>query len=618
MIMKKLVLACFLFCISLLAAGLGHSASLYFPHVVTSTPWQTEIAVINTSAQEVTGTLTGRSDTGLVRDTKPVTLSPHGRRQIIVANEFANHTDIGYIVFDSSSAAVEGYTKFSREGYYRAAIPAVKEVNSSGTLYIPHIASDADWWTGVSLVNTTATPKVLTITFNNDQSRQITLAANQHWIFNVAQEFFNNQPQPDIKSAVITNASGVIGLELFGSLGWGTQLEGVLLSDKTTSTIYYPHVAGNEWWTGIVAYNPSVSECRMTIRPYKADGTILSSQEIPISGKGKYVGAVANLNLPAETAWFKIDSTSPITGFELFGTLDGAQLAAYAEGSGSGAKAGVFAKIEKAGWTGIAFVNTEAASANVTLTAYADMGGSPIATRPLSVGGYAKVVNDPAVIFTEDISSATYIAYTSDKNVVGFQLNGSSDGTMLDGLPGLAGGGNVPAVYASFAGSGLYAWNGSTWTQINPTVPAGMVASESTLYASFTGSGLYAWNGSTWTQINPTVPAGMTASGSTLYASFTGAGLHAWNGSTWAQINPTVPEGMAASESTLYASFTGSGLHAWNGSTWTQINPTVPAGMAASGSTLYASFAGAGLHAWNGSTWTQINPTTPAFVVAGF
>jgi hypothetical protein len=29
--------------------------------------------------------------------------------------------------------------------------------------------------------------------------------------------------------------------------------------------------------------------------------------------------------------------------------------------------------------------------------------------------------------------------YSSDRNVVGFQLNGSSDGMMLDGLPGLAG-----------------------------------------------------------------------------------------------------------------------------------------------------------------------------------
>jgi hypothetical protein len=310
-------------------------------------------------------------------------------------------------------------------------------VNTSD-IFISHIASNADWWTGVSLVNTTSETKELTITFNNGQTRNITLNANEHKAFSI-RSLFNDQPQPDIESAVITHASGVIGLELFGSSGWGTQLEGILLTDKTTSTIYYPHVASDDsWWTGIVAYNPSVSICTITITPYSAQGTALPSSTFPIAGKGKYVGAVANLDLPAQTAWFKIDSTNnPFTGFELFGTTDGQQLGAYAGGGGTGAKTGVFPKIEKnGGWTGIAFVNTEANAASVTLLAYNDA-GALVATQVLQVPGHAKVVNNPELIFSQDISGATYIAYSSDRNVVGFQLNGSSDGMMLDGLPAL-------------------------------------------------------------------------------------------------------------------------------------------------------------------------------------
>ncbi|MCX5825953.1 MAG: hypothetical protein NTY86_21385, partial [Deltaproteobacteria bacterium] len=204
-------------------------------------------------------------------------------------------------------------------------------------------------------------------------------------------------------------------------------------------TIYYPHVASNDyWWTGIVAYNPSALACTITITPYSAQGTPLSPLIRSIPGKGKYIGTVTDLGLPSQTAWFKIDSTRPLTGFELFGTVDGNQLAAYAKQSGTGAKAGVFAKIEKNGWTGIAFVNTEASLASVTLTAYTD-NGTAVATQVLPVGGHAKVVNLAEDIFSQDIRSATYIAYSSDRNVVGFQLNGTSDGTMLDGLPGLAG-----------------------------------------------------------------------------------------------------------------------------------------------------------------------------------
>ncbi len=284
-------------------------------------------------------------------------------------------------------------------------------------------------------MNTTSATKELTITFNNGQTVPYTLNANEHKAFTIA-SLFNNQPQPDIQSAVITNASGVIGLELFGSNGGGNQLDGILLTDDTASTIYYPHVASdNIWWTGIVAYNPSDSACTITITPYSAQGTLLSPTTLSIAGKGKYIGLVSDLGLPAQTAWFKIDSTQPLTGFELFGTFDGNQLAAYA---GSGAKTGVFAKIEKNGWTGIAFVNTEASAASVTLTAYND-NGTAVATQVLPVGGYAKVVNMAETIFSQDISSATYIAYSSDRNVVGFQLNGTSDGTMLDGLPALAG-----------------------------------------------------------------------------------------------------------------------------------------------------------------------------------
>jgi arabinogalactan endo-1,4-beta-galactosidase len=420
------------------------ATQLYFPHVATSIPWQTEIAIINTGNQTVTGTLMGLSDGGVLRETKPVTLSGRGRTQIIVANEFTNHTDIGYIIFDTASDTVEGYTKFYWEGVYRAAIPAVKEVKNTSEIYISHIASNADWWTGISLVNTTSATKQLTITFNfsnsnNNQSRSITLNANEHRAYDIARDFFNNQPQPEIESAVITNASGVIGLELFGNSGGSNHLDGILLTGNTTSTIYYPHVAGNnEWWTGIVAYNPSASVGTMTVTSYKTDGTFLFSQDLPIAGKGKYVGTVAELGLPDQAAWFKIGSTISLTGFELFGTIDGTQLAAYAGGGGTGARAGVFPKIETDGWTGIAFVNTEAAEASVILTAYSD-NGNVVATKLLPpVGGHAKVVNNPEQIFTpQDISTATYIAYTSDRNIVGFQLNGSADGTMLDGLPGM-------------------------------------------------------------------------------------------------------------------------------------------------------------------------------------
>lgn len=434
--MKKLILASLLLSTVLLPTGLAYAAPLYFPHAATSLPWQTEIAIINTSSdQTVTGTLRAFNDEGLLIETKDVTLSARGRRQITVADEFALHTAIRYIIFDTDSDAVQGYMKFYQQGIDRAAIPAVKEVNTSD-IYIPIINSSANWWTGLILLNTTSTTKELTITFNTGQIAHYTLNANQHRAFPI-ESLFNYEPQPSIQSAVITNASGIIGLEVVGD-NFGA-LCGIPFTGNTTSTLYFPYVtAADGWWTGIAAYNPSASACTITITPYDAQGNPFSPQTFYVAGKQTFMGVASALGLPAQTAWLKIDSTQPLTGLELFGNTYLHQIAAYAGVFGTGLKTGVFAEIEKNGWTGIYFVNTEATAASVILTAYNDI-GTAVATRVLSVGGHANVVNFPEDIFSQDISSATYIAYSSDRSIVGFQLNSSSDGVMLDGLPVLAG-----------------------------------------------------------------------------------------------------------------------------------------------------------------------------------
>ena len=85
---------------------------------------------------------------------------------------------------------------------------------------------------------------------------------------------------------------------------------------------------------------------------------------------------------------------------------------------------------------GIAFVNIENSPAAVTMTAYDDT-GNVIDTETVTINAYAKVANAAPNLFSQDISNATYISYSSDREVVGFQLNGSSDNMMLDALPGM-------------------------------------------------------------------------------------------------------------------------------------------------------------------------------------
>ena len=410
------------------------TALLYFPRTDTAGGWQTEIALVNTSIhQYLTGYLEKFSRAGRSAGTTSFVLYPHGRMTMAVTGEDVSHISAG---FNADPGIIQGYARLYRNGVCRAAVPAVTRVNT-GELLIPHIASNDRWWTGISLMNTGPDPTDITLTFNDGRSIVRSIAGDGQTAFTIAQ-LFDGQSQPGIKSGTISNDGGIVGLVLFGTHN-GSQLEGVRLSDETFSTLYFPHVADNAtWWTGVAVYNPADSECGITISAYSQAGDLLSVSSDVIPGRENLVRTTSALGLPASAAWFKIEAATPITGFALYGTRDGNQLAAYGVNGQDGTNRGVFAGIERDGWTGIVLVNTETEAADITLTAYLD-NGMPMAIEKIHLGAYARVMGLAESIFAEDISDASYIAFVSTGNLVGLQLNGTADGVMLDGLPVLFG-----------------------------------------------------------------------------------------------------------------------------------------------------------------------------------
>ncbi|OPY79365.1 MAG: Fibronectin type III domain protein [Syntrophorhabdus sp. PtaU1.Bin153] len=91
--------------------------------------------------------------------------------------------------------------------------------------------------------------------------------------------------------------------------------------------------------------------------------------------------------------------------------------------------------------------------------------------------------------------------------------------------------------------------SGSTTTDTGSgSTTTDTVASGSVLYAYFGSSGIWAWNGSTWSQISPSDPQSMVVSGSLLYVDFGSSGTWRWNGSTWSQISPSDPQSMVVSD----------------------------------------------------------------------
>ena len=191
-----------------------HLNLLYYPHVASGGTWETEICAINTGSENIEGVFRAYTDEGIsASDDIAVALGAYERREITVGEEFTDPSSIGYIIFESDSENVVGYTKFYILGKYRAALPAVSQPNS-GDFYIPHVASNSAWWTGVGLVNTNSSARQLTFTFNNGMTRAISLAPKEHKSLTIG-SLFGGQTPADIESATVTGGDGVVGLELF-------------------------------------------------------------------------------------------------------------------------------------------------------------------------------------------------------------------------------------------------------------------------------------------------------------------------------------------------------------------------------------------------------------------
>ncbi len=406
--------------------------SLYFPVVRGGSDWKTDICIINPSAHEsLRGVLKGYNKFGEeISEPVCIFLPPHGRKEVTGGNIFNTPEDSAYSILESCNEAV-GYIKLTKEGAGRAAVPAVSKI-AAGDRFLSHIASNQKWETEITLLNTTTASREVTLAFNNGESKSIALPARGQATFTIA-SLFGGLRQPTINAGVLTDADGVIGVQLFQK---EDQLFGILLEDSAGTTVYYPHTVTSERWaTGIIAYSPASSPITATITAYSSQGIPLLSESVVIDTRTRFSGTISSWGLPSTTAWCAVESENSISGLEaLFNT--GTMQAAGINGLGKGSTEGILPSLEKNGWTGLAIVNVGSEAATVDLTAHNDR-GEVVAMLEISLDGHAKVQGVAEKLFSLDVSGATYLRYSSDGEIVAIQTNGSSDGTMLDALPSL-------------------------------------------------------------------------------------------------------------------------------------------------------------------------------------
>ncbi len=417
--------------------------TLYFPYISSTLGDKNYVGVINTDwPLNLFGKLKAFNSLGQELAYKQFFLSQNDRQEFSVETDFPDVAGISYLTLDYIGGKACGYMSGQSADLNRGyMIPATANV-SDGDMFIPHIASDEIWDTEITLLNTGNITKDISLKFDNGAIQHISVLPKEHKKFQI-RDFFNGIPQPSIHSAKILGASEFVGTEVFAS---GNYAGGISLEPNIDKNIYFPHIANDDyWWTGLVAYNPSVYGTNLSVIPFTDSGIALPSKQIFLSGKSQYIGTVNSLGLHPETAWFKIESSGDIHSFELFGTADGKQMAGCST-VGIKTKRGILPKIEKnGGWTGIAFVNPNQTLTNIDLFAYDD-NGSIVASNTLELNQYDKIVDTTENLFSYGVENfdpsklnhATYIVFYASNEVIGFQIGGSANGMMLESIPALS------------------------------------------------------------------------------------------------------------------------------------------------------------------------------------
>jgi hypothetical protein len=214
-----------------------------------------------------------------------------------------------------------------------------------------------------------------------------------------------------------------------------------------------------------------------------------------------------------------------------------------------------------------------------------------------------------------------------------------------------------------------WTWDGTTWTQQNPSTSPSARNSASMAYDAATGQmvlfgGLsgtdlndtWTWDGTTWTQLSPATSPPARYGASMVYDAASGqmvlfggaspdtgtllGDTWTWDGTTWTQLSPATSPHARYNASMVYDAATGqitlfggqdstnfdNETWTWDGATWTQLSPAASPPPTGNASMAYDATSGdvvlfggqvntgyelsSDTWSWDGTNWTQLAPGT--------
>jgi hypothetical protein len=275
---------------------------------------------------------------------------------------------------------------FGSTGGTLAAFPLTTA--SSQSLFLPHIAVDSQWWTGISLVS--GWVRAANVVMEARDGVGSTLAsANSLGVLKPGEKTVDQLQNyfgwdyPHASQWVSIRSDGPItGFELFGTQDF-QMMAAVPAVGSGARRLFFPHVAASSgWWTGVAMLNVGSTAATVKLTAYGADGSNLgTSSALSLSPGQRTVNQLQTYfdRWPANVKYVELNSDSDLIAFELVGNSDLHAMSGMTASNAAGAELAFPYIASDSDWeTTVQIANVSSAVAQITLDAY-DGNGTKLA-----------------------------------------------------------------------------------------------------------------------------------------------------------------------------------------------------------------------------------------------
>ncbi|HPB27381.1 MAG TPA: lectin like domain-containing protein [Acidobacteriota bacterium] len=338
------------------------------------------------------------------------------------------------------------------------------------SLIAGHVASDATWWTRLTVVNTgLVTTDVDFLAFNEPGALVETwtlrnLAPNALFTCDVS-TIFSSQALAQGLWVQMNHESELAGTLEFGTRD-GTSYVTVPMFAAGSDEMIFPFVVQNDiYYTGITLINVGDAPATVWLDAYDENGNFLSRHTQYIGVSAKYVRLLASIFdgiTPSLIRFITVTSSQPLVGFEIFGSFIDLGLAgmpavylgdsaksAPAEGDRLSPTANYTVYYNSVPYpenfyTGITFSNLSTQPVNVLIELF-DFSGTRLVQRywPAAILPLQQITREIWVAcgLAEADPDAAYMKVSATQPLLGFELSMRATGDprdyLFDGLPGV-------------------------------------------------------------------------------------------------------------------------------------------------------------------------------------